>query len=215
MYLTLAQYEEKTIPILPHSQFFRPIVQIYTYLSSGEKLPLLNTYIWRREKTRRKRRRDSQLMWVALDSVFFSRENQKCPWKPFLPIFSIFFTRGKSFSRALFSVFSRFLHGYTNRFHGRSLSKKLSFSRGKLLKIFHGHRFFFTGGIWRKSSRARFSFHGHFLGKNLVFFTGGFFFFHGKKKPCPPSTRTGGRGLKVIEGLWWGWMTVFQMTIIP
>ena len=112
---------------------------------------------------------------------FFPRENQKCPWKPFLPIFSIFFTRGKSFSRALFSVFSRFLHGYTNRFHGRSLSKKLSFSRGKLLKIFHGHRFFFTGGIWRKSSRARFSFHGHFLGKNLVFSREDFFFFTGKK----------------------------------
>ena len=113
---------------------------------------------------------------------FFSRENQKCPWKPFLPIFSIFFTGGKIVSRALFSVFSRFLHGYTNRFHGQNLSKKLSFSRGKLLKFFHGHRFFSRVEFWRKSSRARFSFHGHFLGKNLVFFTGGFFFFHGKKK---------------------------------
>ena len=117
-------------------------------------------------------------------SVFFPRENQKCPWKPFLPIFSIFFTRGKSFSRALFSVFSRFLHGYTNRFHGRSLSKKLSFSRGNLLKIFHGHRFFFTGGIWLKSSRARFSFHGHFLGKNLVFSREDFIFSRVKKKHC-------------------------------
>ena len=90
----------------------------------------------------------------------------------------------KIISRALFSVFSRFLHGYTNRFHGRSLSKKLSFSRGKLLKIFHGHRFFFTGGIWLKSSRAKFSSHGHFLGKNLVFSREDFIFSRVKKKHC-------------------------------
>ena len=59
----------------------------------------------------------------------------------FWPIFQ-FFHAHFFFHGHFFSVFSRFLHGYTNRFHGRSLSKKLSFSRGKLLKIFHGHRFF-------------------------------------------------------------------------
>ena len=39
---------------------------------------------------------------------FFPRENQKCQWKPFLPIFPIFFTRGKFFSRPLFRVFPVF-----------------------------------------------------------------------------------------------------------
>ena len=44
---------------------------------------------------------------------FFPRENKKCPWKPFLAFLSFFFTSRKTFSRTLFSVFSRPLIFFT------------------------------------------------------------------------------------------------------
>ena len=67
--------------------------------------------------------------WVA--AFYFSRENQKCPWKLFFCLFSTFFTDGKWLSRTLFWNFSRaveifhghlegFFHGWVF-FHGREM----------------------------------------------------------------------------------------------
>ena len=70
-------------------------------------------------RTTRAWRRTSKILSLDPEGIisvfFFPRENQKCPWKPFLPIF---FTRGKRFSRALFRVFSVFFTGRRKIFTG-------------------------------------------------------------------------------------------------
>ena len=87
---------------------------------------------------------------------FFSRENQKCAWKPFWAFFSVFFTAKSCFHGHFF----HFFHAHFSCFTGTFL-KFLHLSR--TLFWFHAHflfSFFFTGN-----------------------FTGTFFdFFHGRKK---------------------------------
>jgi len=109
---------------------------------------------------------------------FFPVKTKSARESHFCPFFRFSSRVEKLFHGHFFPFFPVFFTGTQIGFTGRTLS----FSRGKLLKIFHGHRFFSRVEFDPKSSRARFSFHGHFLGKNLVFFTGGFFFFTGKKK---------------------------------
>ena len=109
--------------------------------------------------------------------IIFPRENQKCPWNPFLAVFWVFFTGGNltftptflkiftgspEFSRALFEYFSR-VEIFISRAECREFSRhSLGFHKRKFLIFFTPTFFVFTGGICGK-------FHG-----DCWFFTGSF-----------------------------------------
>ena len=79
-----------------------------------------------------------------------------------------------------FFPYSSRLHKW---FNGQNLSKKLSFSRVKLLNFFTGTDFFSRVEFDENPHGHDFAFTGTFLAKTS-FFSREFFFFTGKKKPC-------------------------------
>ena len=102
---------------------------------------------------------------LTMTIVFFFRENQKCPWKPFLANFSSFFTDRKVVFTHTFSqlftgspTFSRTLDGIFSRvgfiFHGKKIeffqefSRMGFFSRGENLKKFLEGLFFSRRESW-------------------------------------------------------------------
>ena len=109
-----------------------------TFDFHGEKKTLTSTHHQQKRYSKEKK---------GLYAVFFfSRENQKCPWKPFFALFSIFFTGGNSFSHPLFLTFLRVVQG----FHGQYLINfpgRNFYFHGRNAENFHGRIFFFTGRI--------------------------------------------------------------------
>ena len=112
-------------------------------------------------------------------AFFFPRENQKCPWKPFLAFFRLFSRKATPLSRTLFSLFSRTLFG----FHGHFWSLFCFFTGTFLFSRTLFFSFFFHGCVF-SFSRALFVF----------FFTEGKSIFTGKKKTLSSSSRL------VLEG---------------
>ena len=138
-----------------------------------------------------------------LQCFFFPRENQKCPWKPFLALFEFFSRTDFFFSRTLFHaqlgfftdtfcdfftgmifIFTDVKVGFFYSFDGVN-QKKFSrtptiFSRTWCRENFHGHFLHFTGTF-----QDFFTGISDFHGQKPENFHGGKFDFHGEKKTLP------------------------------